>query len=390
MASGFAPEFLILIGVDIFLGASILTVLLDRHFPVSLPYILDAGAMVGFGELLSGPSFISALSTNLQFYYSFAYALISVLTLFSLNLYLLFLKRRPFESAILGVFATVPASLGMLYFTSAFVNGLPVSLPLIPVIPIEGVYALFGLSVALIIFSLLFFGRKLSREEVTGEWQEPMTEEPVPARLAPSADVGEVPKQEELVAAYLGANSTAEAGMSLSAPAQTQVPVEPEPSPAMTPSPSAASFAAAAPGHSASDFLPEGARPAENPGATDVPLHGSVTLNAEAAGLASMTVEETEAPSNEGEREVFLQRLISSVKFFETVVDRPIRFDPQVIGDSFSGFAGASLIPGGIVRLEGSDGNDVCVPLSSFAIDEAIRIMKEAAKSLPEVGGRRA
>ncbi|MDG6988687.1 MAG: hypothetical protein JRN21_05100 [Nitrososphaerota archaeon] len=160
MTSGFAPEFLILIGIDIFLGASILTVLLDRHFPAPYPYVLDAAALIGFAELVSGPSLLTSLSTELQFYYSFAYAMLSVLTLFATNLYLLFVRRRPFESAILATCGTIPSGLGVLYFTSAFVNGLPVSLPFVPVIPIEGVYALFALSIGLVVFLLVVFGRK--------------------------------------------------------------------------------------------------------------------------------------------------------------------------------------------------------------------------------------
>lgn len=159
MASGFAPEFLILVGIDIFLGASILTVLLDRHFPTALPYILEGAALVGFGELMAGPTFLDSFSPALQFYYSFTFALLSVLTLVATNLYLLFVRRRPFESALLGICGTIPAGLGILYFTSAFVNGMTVSLPAVPKVPIVGIYVMFGLSLALVVFSLIVFGR---------------------------------------------------------------------------------------------------------------------------------------------------------------------------------------------------------------------------------------
>lgn len=163
-----------------FLGASILAVLLDRHFPPAYPYILDGAALIGFGELMAGPTFLTTFSTELQFYYSFAYAAISILTLFASNLYLLFLRRRPFESAVLGIFGTIPAGLGLLYFTSAFVNGLSLSLPLVPAVPIEGVYALFGLSVALVVFSLVVFGRKIKEPQPEASSQK--EEEPIPAK----------------------------------------------------------------------------------------------------------------------------------------------------------------------------------------------------------------
>lgn len=184
MASGFAPEFLILVGIDVFLGASILTVLLDKHFPGALPFVLEGGALIGFAELLAGATFLASFSLVLRFYYSFAFALIAVLTLFATNLYLLLLRKRPFESAVLGVFGTIPAGLGMLYFTSAFVNGMSLSLPLVPEIPIEGAYAMFGVSVVLVILSLFVFGRRVRpspKEEPATENEE---EAPIPARSA--------------------------------------------------------------------------------------------------------------------------------------------------------------------------------------------------------------
>ena len=167
MTSGFAPEFLILVGIDIFLGASILTVLLDREFPASFPYVLEGAALVGFAQLMAGPTFLGSLSQQLQFYYSFAFALIAVLALLASNVYLLFLRRRPFESAILGACGSIPAGVGVLYFTSAFVNGMSLSMPLVPPIPIAGVYAMFGLSIAFVAVSLAVFRRRSGSHHLT-------------------------------------------------------------------------------------------------------------------------------------------------------------------------------------------------------------------------------
>ena len=179
MASGFAPEFLILAGIDIFLGSSILTVLLDRHFPGPLPYILEGGALVGFAELIADPASLTSFSIELQFYYSFIFAMMSVLTLMATNLYLLFMRRRPFESGLLAICGTIPAGLGVFYFTSAFVNGVTLSLPLTPAVPIQEVYAMFGLSVALVAFSLAVFGRS-RRPSPAAESREKLEEELVP------------------------------------------------------------------------------------------------------------------------------------------------------------------------------------------------------------------
>jgi hypothetical protein len=168
VASGFVPEFLILIGIDVFLGASILAVVQDEHLPTALPYVLEVGALAGFGELLIGQPYASSFPSELHFYYSFGYAVGSVLALLGMNLYLLFLKRRPLESAIVAVLGTVPSALGVLYFASALVNGVPFSLPMMPMISIEWIYTLFGVSALLIVGALVFFGRTHSETSLKG------------------------------------------------------------------------------------------------------------------------------------------------------------------------------------------------------------------------------
>ena len=151
MLEGFAPQFFLLIGIDIFLGASIVTVLLDDHFPGGLPYILELGAFVGFAQLLLGPSFPATFSTTLQFYYCFAYSVLAALSVLGANLLLLFVKRKIFSSGFVAIVATAPSFLANLFFASAYVNGLSLELPILPVLPISWIYVIFFLTAALLL-----------------------------------------------------------------------------------------------------------------------------------------------------------------------------------------------------------------------------------------------
>ena len=361
----FAPEFLILLGVDIFLGGSILTVLLDKHFPTALPYLLDAAAMIGFGELLTGPTTITNVAPQLQFYYSFVYAMISVMTLFALNLYLLFMRKRPYESAMLGVFATVPSALGILYFTSAFVNGLSLSLPLVPVIPIEGVYIMFGLSVALIVFSLLVFGRKFSgvREELLPAPRE--TEGPIPAAAADRSG------QELLFVPPVGE----------AAPPSTTAVVEPDQAPPP------------------SDEVPAPPSEAEYDGTESAEGAEGAKYESSDLGGASGSLGErrSDAEGSRSEATVLLERrpkddyavrLGESIRFFEKAVDRPIKIDPALLSGVVKNARKAYITPSGMIMAEDPTGKPVTLSLKDLSTDEALNVMTETMRAIREKEGK--
>ncbi len=364
MASVFAPEFLILVGIDIFLGASILTVLLDRHFPTPLPYVLEGAALIGFAELASGPSFLTSLSAELQFWYSFIYAMISVLTLFATNLYLLFLRRRPFESAVLAICGTVPSGLGVLYFTSAFVNGLTVSLPLVPVVPIEGVYAMFGLSIALVVFSLVVFGRRARKvAEPAGEKR---LEEPIIARGASA--------QQVVVTGEGGHTSSAQGSASVTPSMR-----EPE---SLTP-------ASADSNH---------ASPSQSPGAVSEPAQARARPDGE-EGLRAQKASRSEPPAvnssaregspsletvlvKKNEEPTYRQRLVDSMKFLEKAVDRPVKIDPNLVRSALLGAKSAYLTPGGTLMVEDSSGRTLSLSLMDLSTDEALKVMAAVMREI--------
>jgi len=360
MASGFAPEFLILVGIDIFLGASILTVLLDRHFPGPLPYVLEGAALIGFAELTAGPTFLTSLTTELQFYYSFIYAMISVMTLFATNLYLLFLRRRMFESAILAICGTVPSALGILFFTSAFVNGLTVSLPLIPVIPIEGIYAMFGLSIGLVVFSLVVFGRKVKEVGKGPSAEERRLEQPILTRATGQS-------AEEVPAARLPV------------PAPDPGSEAKLPSGSHTQPVTGSHGTGAVPGSLRADAGPMGARGEAKGAVQEAPApRPSRTPDGRGDGpraQGTVLIQETKD-------QTYAQRLVDSIRFFEKAVDRPVRIDPDLLKGSLKDIKRAYLTPSGMVMAEDSSGMTISLSLMDLSTSEALHIMTEAMRAL--------
>ncbi|MDG7007217.1 MAG: hypothetical protein JRN06_03100 [Nitrososphaerota archaeon] len=365
MASGFAPEFLILLGIDIFLGASILTVLLEKHFPGSYPYILEGAALIGFAELMSGPSFLTSLSTELQFWYSFIYAMIAVLSLFATNLYLLFLRRRTFESAVIGICGTVPAGLGILYFTSAFVNGLTVSLPLVPVIPIEGVYAMFGLSIGLVVFSLVLFGRR------TGPASKPVHETPIPEPFTPASGehtqlmvIGHPEKKEE---SRLSSTAAVPGETESPQTAKTVPPHKPE-----TTEDSSAAGGTPTRGRTTASSAAISTTTPPPPNSSTPP-----TMEEWVQNTGTVLVRKAEVTG-------YSRRLLDSIRFFEKAVDHPARLDPMAVAGVVNGAKTAYLTPAGMLTIEDSAGKTISVSLLDISTDEALRVMREAMKGLKE------
>jgi hypothetical protein len=141
----FPPQLFILLGIDIFLGGSILTVLLDEYFPTALPYVMEIGALFGFIQLVLVPQYITGYPSELQFFYSAAYAVIAVLSILASNVYIAFLKGKTTIAGIFTIVASIPCVLVVASFSSAYFNGVVLTLPALPLMPMSVIYgALFG------------------------------------------------------------------------------------------------------------------------------------------------------------------------------------------------------------------------------------------------------
>jgi hypothetical protein len=153
MTPPFPPQFFILLGIDVFLGGSILVVLFDKEFPNGLPYILDFGALIGFVQLLIVPGYLSDFPTQIQFYYSIAFATMAVLSLVGCSLYVI-VRHKTFVGGILTVSGALPSTLALLYFGSAWVNNTQVPISVIPLMPWPVIWGAFLGASALVLVAM--------------------------------------------------------------------------------------------------------------------------------------------------------------------------------------------------------------------------------------------
>ena len=163
MSPPFPPQFFILLGVDIFLGGSIVAVVFDEDFPTGLPYVLDFSALVGLIQLVLTPQYLTGYPVEVQFYYSVVYAVTANLAILGSNLYLVLVRGRWVAGGAFAVAATVPSVLGTPFFISAYVNDVIVPLPTIPLLPWAFVWGAFFGASALIVGAMVVFTRARRR-----------------------------------------------------------------------------------------------------------------------------------------------------------------------------------------------------------------------------------
>jgi len=163
MTPTFPPEFFILLGIDIFLGGSVIVIVFDEHFPVGLPYLLDFGALVGFIQLVLGPQYLTGYPAEMQFYYSAAFVVTAIMAILGSNLYVAFVRGRPRIGCAFAITATLPASLSTAFFMADYVNGVSASLPMLPLLPWPMIWGIFVAASAMIMAAMVAVTRKKGR-----------------------------------------------------------------------------------------------------------------------------------------------------------------------------------------------------------------------------------
>lgn len=150
MPSPLLPEFFALLGIDVFLAISLLTCLLDKHFPPAIPYVYQLAALAGFGHLLVSKGFMTVFGSEMRLWYCIVYLLVAVANVIAVNVYIAVVKKL---SVLAGVFSgtvTFPTILVSVFFVSSYTNGMALSLPLLPLIPLEIVYVALALCAAIL------------------------------------------------------------------------------------------------------------------------------------------------------------------------------------------------------------------------------------------------
>jgi hypothetical protein len=134
------PEFFALLGINVFLAISLLTCLLDKHFPKTISYMYQLAALAGFGQLLISKEFLATFGEYMRFLYCFTYFIITIFNVIALNVYLaLFKKLKLISRAFLGS-VTVPAILISVFFIYNYASVSSHPLVFAPAIPLESVF----------------------------------------------------------------------------------------------------------------------------------------------------------------------------------------------------------------------------------------------------------
>lgn len=135
LASPIIPEFFVVFGINVFLVTSLLTCLLD--FPVVSQYIYQLAALAGFGQLWA--NLVIASSAETRFWLNVVYLVIALANVIVVNAYIAAIEKR---LSLAGMFlgaVTIPLNFMALITVSSYVNEIPLSVPLLPVIPLEAV-----------------------------------------------------------------------------------------------------------------------------------------------------------------------------------------------------------------------------------------------------------
>ena len=120
MPSPLQPEFFALLGIDLFLAISLLTCLLDRHFPWQLPYIYQLAALAGFGQLLVSREFMAFFGEYMRFWYSLLYLIVALANIIAVNIYLGIMKKLLNYAKVFMFTVTFPTLLLAVFFLSNY------------------------------------------------------------------------------------------------------------------------------------------------------------------------------------------------------------------------------------------------------------------------------
>jgi hypothetical protein len=93
MAAPLQPEFFLLLGIDLFLAMSLLSCLLDKHFPWHLPYLYQVASLAGFGQLIVAKEFMAVFGDYMRFWFSLLYLVIALANIAAVNVYLGVIKK---------------------------------------------------------------------------------------------------------------------------------------------------------------------------------------------------------------------------------------------------------------------------------------------------------
>ena len=94
MSLSLLPEFFAFLAVDVFVALSLLTCLLDEHFPERLPYLFQAAAIGGYVHVVISKELLTVFGDYMRFWFCFLYLSVALAGVIALNVYLAVIKKQ--------------------------------------------------------------------------------------------------------------------------------------------------------------------------------------------------------------------------------------------------------------------------------------------------------
>ncbi len=111
-----APEFFVLLGVNVFVAVSVICALLDRHLSAILQYIFQGAAVAGLAELLIS----QGLGGEMRVWAGIVYVAFALSSLVAVNIRLAIVRRELNIAPVLSQMMTVPVLMIAALFRSPF------------------------------------------------------------------------------------------------------------------------------------------------------------------------------------------------------------------------------------------------------------------------------
>ena len=137
MAAPLQPEFFLLLGIDLFLAISLLSCLLEKHFPWQLPYLYQVASLAGFGQLIVAKEFMTLFGDYNRFWFSFLYLIVALANLVAVNVYLGIIKKMLNYAKVFMLAVSVPSFAVAGFFLSNYASVATHSLVMFPQISWE-------------------------------------------------------------------------------------------------------------------------------------------------------------------------------------------------------------------------------------------------------------
>ena len=125
---GLAPEFFMLLGIDIFSAISLLSALLDEDIPSSVQWLFQGAAVMGLGQMFVSQEFINAgvfprdPTDPTRFWISVLYLSAAIANVIGLNVYLAAARHKMTLASTFTGTVTVPTMMISAFFVSSFVS----------------------------------------------------------------------------------------------------------------------------------------------------------------------------------------------------------------------------------------------------------------------------